>query len=298
MIRIIAPILLLLLPLTIQAKETSQRFAVAESPTPVLNTPEFDAIFAGKRMDGLKTDNCGQVRELEFIALPGTVFVVHQEIKNNSSTIYRVTTGDYPHIPDKGLFIDGRFTRTTSASPSPRQVVLLPKEEIIRHLRDSVGTDYIWGGNIRKGIPGLANLYPPKGNRPLSVKKKERILFAGLDCSGLLYEASGGWTPRNTGELVAYGKPVEIGGHDSSAIAGELRPLDLIVWPGHVLIALDHGEVIESRLYCDGRKSGVVIRPLRERLSEIMRGRRPANFIGAKGKTAEKRFVVRRWHEP
>jgi cell wall-associated NlpC family hydrolase len=185
----------------------------------------------------------------------------------------------------------------TSTPPSPRQAALPSKEEIIRRLRNSVGVAYVWGGNVRLGIPELADLYPVIENKHASYTGKKSFPLAGLDCSGLLYEASGGWTPRNTSELVTYGKSVAIEGLDAWEIERRLRPLDLIVWPGHVLIALDQGEVIESRLHCDGQKSGVIISLLPKRLSEILRNRKPVNTIEAKRKTTEKTFVVRRWFE-
>ena len=131
----------------------------------------------------------------------------------------------------------------------------------------------------------------------LSVGNKELWQLAGLDCSGLLYEATGGWTPRNTSALVSFGKPVDINGLSADSIAGKIRPLDLIVWQGHLIIVLDHGEVIESRLYCDGRKNGVIIKPLKERLHEILSARNPSNSLGAKGNVSKKTFVIRRWDD-
>ncbi|MGD0584971.1 MAG: peptidoglycan endopeptidase, partial [Oryzomonas sp.] len=49
-------------------------YGVARSATPVLNSPAFSDVFGGADGRSLKTDRCGQVRQLEFIALPGTVF--------------------------------------------------------------------------------------------------------------------------------------------------------------------------------------------------------------------------------
>ena len=49
-------------------------YGVARTATPVLNSPAFSDIFGGPDGRSLKTDRCGQVRQLEFIALPGTVF--------------------------------------------------------------------------------------------------------------------------------------------------------------------------------------------------------------------------------
>ena len=116
-----------------------------------------------------------------------------------------------------------------------------------------------------------------------------------MDCSGLLYQATGGWTPRNTSQLVSYGTGVVVEGKDAREIAESLKPLDLIVWGGHVIIVLDRNTAIESRLRC-GRPAngGVVTTPLQQRLSEIMRTRRPVDAWPARGKQ-EGIFVVRRW---
>jgi cell wall-associated NlpC family hydrolase len=127
---------------------------------------------------------------------------------------------------------------------------------------------------------------------------RRRLTLAGLDCSGLLYQATGGWTPRNTSQLVSYGQGVPIAGKSTDAIVNVLEPLDLIVWNGHVLIVLDRETVIESRLECGKPgNGGVVTTPLRQRLSEIMRTRKPVDQwpAGTKGKGI---FVVRRWFPP
>ena len=298
MITLLAQILLLLLaPAIIQAEDQSRRYAVAISTTPVLNSPGFKGIFGGDDGDSLKTDNCGQIRELEFIALPGTLFAIQEEMLGAQSKIYRVTTREYPDPPGKGLFIDKRFVRTVDATPTDRHITLPVRDEVIRRLRSAKGVRYVWGGNVREGISELPEIYPPKNPQQLTGTKRDLWQLAGLDCSGLLYEATGGWTPRNTIALVQYGRPVMIEGLSADSIVKQLRPLDLIVWPGHLLVTLDNGAVIESRLYCDGRRSGVAIRPLRERVTEIMSTRKPQNSMEGKGKSAGAAFVVRRWHE-
>ena len=55
---------------------------------------------------------------------------------------------------------------------------------------------------------------------------------------------------------MTYGKEVSV---------DEIKPLDLILYPGHVVIALGNNETIESQ----HSSGGVVIRPLDERLSKI-----------------------------
>lgn len=126
--------------------------------------------------------------------------------------------------------------------------------------------------------------------------ESDRLSLAGVDCSGLLYEATNGWTPRNTSQLVSFGSAVTIAGNSIHQIAAALKPLDLIVWNGHVLIVLDKSSIIESRLACDQPgNGGVIISPLKQRLAEIMKTRRPADIWPA-GHSRQALFVVRRWY--
>ena len=66
------------------------------------------------------------------------------------------------------------------------------------------GTPYVWGGNWSSGIPEMVHFYPPKS--PLDEKTERYWNLKGIDCSGLLYQTSGGATPRNTSQLIYYGK--------------------------------------------------------------------------------------------
>jgi hypothetical protein len=120
--------------------------------------------------------------------------------------------------------------------------------------------------------------------------------LAGVDCSGLLYEATNGFTPRNTFSLVEYGRSVPIAGLDPVKIVERLEPLDLIVWSGHVMIVLDRERLIESRLDSGGKGGGVRVRPLREALAELMKGRVPLDDYKAVTANWEKGFVIRRWY--
>lgn len=266
--------LLLTLPLTGHATPVS-RWAVAATPAPVFNTPEVAAALAGGRF----VDRCGQNRALEFMALPGTAFRVEGELRRGTATVYRVTTADYPYPAKDGLFVAARFVTVAAAQPPERPRALPGREEITRRLLSAVGLPYVWGSNVRAGI------VPPGTDGGTAA-------LAGLDCSGLLYEATDGVTPRNTSSLVTYGEPVAVAGRDAAAIAAMLQPLDLIVWSGHVIVVLDRERTIESRLTCgNAARSGVVVTPLRARLAEVLRTRKPADAAGGKDS-----FVVRRWH--
>jgi hypothetical protein len=138
--------------------------------------------------------------------------------------------------------------------------------------------------------------FPPSPTHRLDTVTEGRWTLRGLDCSGLLYQATDGYTPRNTSSLVDYGAGVSIAGLDEERIAGQLRPLDLIVWKGHVMIVFDRERIIESRLDCGGKKGGVAFRGLRETLRELLHGRSPLDTWVDTDENGRKGFVVRRWY--
>ena len=249
-------------------------YAVADKPLPVYNRAADAASGATVRPDA-----CGQVRQLEFIALPGTTFRIVNSGNIGQQTFFEVTSNAYHPTAGVRLFVnpDG-LTRRAAPAP-PRMPPTLPPKELLRRLRSAVGMPYVWGGNVRQGVT-LA-----RGQRA----------YAGLDCSGLLYEATDGLTPRNTAELVGHGQAVPIAGLSRDQLISRLKPLDLIVWKGHVVVVLDRGQAIESVLWC-GRpgNGGVRISKLRHRLGEIMALRRGVDRWPA-GDGEPRLFVVRRW---
>jgi hypothetical protein len=266
-------------------------FGIARTAAPVLNTPSFRAVFGGKDGRALKTDSCGQVRELEYIALPGTIFTIVHKHRFGTEEIYQVETDRYPAPSGVRLFVDARFLSLVRSAPTPSRPALPPREQVLSTLGASVGNPYVWGGNVVGGVPELTALFYGVSRDNDSA----RLTLAGLDCSGLLYHATNGWTPRNTSQLVAFGDGVPIAGKQSHEIAALLEPLDLIVWNGHVVIVLDRQTAIESRLACGKPgQGGVVTTPLAKRLAEIMRTRRPADSWPP-GKKPRDVFVVRRW---
>lgn len=266
-------------------------YGVALTAAPVLNTPDFNAVFGGVCGQELKVDRCGQVRELEFIALPGSVFTILNKQRSGTTDIYQVETDEYEAPPNVRLYVDGRFLKLQQTAPPSRKPLLPPREEIVSALRASVGSPYVWGGNVSDGVSGLAEWF----FKGVSPDDRGRLTLAGLDCSGLLYHATDGWTPRNTSQLLIYGLGLEIARKTPSEIVSMLQPLDLIVWNGHVIIVLDRQTAIESRLECGKPgKGGVVMTPLSQRIAEIARTRRPANAWHG-DKNRRDIFVVRRW---
>jgi hypothetical protein len=269
-------------------------YAVAVLPSPVLNTPDFASVFGARDGKSLRLDRSGLVREVEFVALPGTVFNIEEILKYGDHAVYRVTTGEYPYPSKTGYFVDSRFVRTSEIPPSPQSKFLPKKRKVIERLLSAKGSRYVWGGNYREGVPQLLIFYPPAKGVTLSTATMEMWQLRGVDCSGLLYQATDGYTPRNTSSLIGYGKGVPIAGLQAEGIVSRVEPLDLIVRSGHVMIILDKRSVIESRLDPKGGE-GVVVRPLKEALVELLRVRAPLDDYREEA-NGKKGFVIRRWY--
>ncbi|MES2345826.1 MAG: hypothetical protein V4494_07815 [Chlamydiota bacterium] len=250
------------------------KFAIVKSAAPLLNTQEFSAVFKHP----LSLDNQGLLRAVETIALPCTLLTL---VKQCSAHIYQVTAPDYSKVP---LFTDGRFLTFVKDSPQQIKKTCPPYEDLLQRLKDLIGVPYIWGGNWDRGIPELLEFYPPEHS--LDSISKINWALKGVDCSGLLYQVTDGFTPRNTFELLHFGNPIPIEGLSVEAIAQSLLPLDLIVWRGHIVIVLDTNTSIESA--CP--KGGVVTENLHKRLSEILKTKSAHNTW--KDNTS---FVIRRF---
>lgn len=263
-------LLCLLLTLLYRPAYAAAPYAVAVSATPVFSSRQAAAPGAVYR-----PDRCGQVRELEFIALPGTVFNIVNE--SGDSGVLQVTTADYLPPAGTALFVAQETLELRPVEPARRPQVMPRADQVIAGLRSAVGLPYVWGGNWRDGI--------------VTGGKRQ---FGGLDCSGLLYEATNGATPRNTAQLVRFGTAVPAAGSGPEALFRRLRPLDLLVWKGHVIIVLDRHTAVESILDCRG-PGGVVTTPLKQRLVQLFRQRRPADRWPDDQDQAGV-FVVRRWH--
>lgn len=274
----------------------SEQYATALLPTPVFNIPDFPHIFGGNNGKTLKMTRYQQIRELEFIALPETAFRIKGVIKKDNKTIYKVTTNYFP--ANKNLFVDSRFVKTIENKPVERPRQLPQKEVIVENLLSAEGTAYAWGGNIRNGIPEMLSFYPTSPD--INHELRDRWMLKGLDCSGLLYDATNGYTPRNTNDLMDFGDPVPIAGMSVKQIIDRIEPLDLIIWQRHVIIIIDKDRVIESRLDYDKKKpgcqGGVRVRMLREVLEETLKNKVPDDDYPFKTKTGKKRFVIRRWY--
>lgn len=268
-----------------QSQSDQPKYAVAILNTPVLNTADFESVFGGSNGTSVKLDKSGLIREMEFIAFPNTVFEILEVIPKRDHNIYKITTDDYPYN-SSDLYIDSRFVNTSDTLPEQRELILPDKKEILAKLNSLDGYGYMWGGNYGDGIEQLLEFYQPASEPDVYIK--DLWSLKGVDCSGLIYQATNGSTPRNTSTLINYGEGIDIAGKSASEISSMLQPLDLIVWSGHVIIVYDENTVIEST-----GDAGVHKSDLTSRLKSIMREKTPVNDWNS---TSGKRFVVRRWY--
>lgn len=262
-------------------------YAVSVYDTPVLNTPDFDRIYGGKDGSTLAFNKSGLVKELEYVAFPGSVFEIKDEFRIGDHSIYKVISEEYDIVLNgTELFIDSRFVELKDTKPERKKIPKPSKEQIYNFFDKCKDADYVWGANNINGVDKMFEFYRPKGN--INSDIYNHWCMKGLDCSGLIYEATNGYTPRNTHQMVTYGNGIKIEGKSVSEIAELLEPLDMIVWKGHVIYVYDKNTTIQSAQ----SEGGVVKKDLNSTLNKIMQTRRPANvWSDDKGKV----FVVRRW---
>lgn len=235
-----------------------------ERPAPVVNIADFHLVFGGRSGVEIPLNEKGHPHHFEWVALPGMEFEVAEErVIANNIRIYQILC---PSYPASTLYIDSRFCGKTNAQPFH----MLSVQEAAQRMESLIGTPYVWGGNWHQGIPEMLEYYPPHG----TIDNKTRTLWtlSGVDCSGLLFEVFNGATPRNTSQLIRYGDPVPIAGLSRDQIRSLLKPMDLILYQGHVLYVLDENHIIESK-----SPFGVITRNLIERLDEIMSERTGVN---------------------
>lgn len=267
------------------------QYGIAQGPTPVLNTPDFLSCFGGKSGDDLPLDEQNLMRTVETVLFPGTKIELLQKVAD--SHIWKIRTNEYKCAND--IFIDDRFIKTNCEPLLEREMQVPSIPEILKKMSELEGTSYIWGGNWPKGVDLLPEMYPSKTKMSqLSPLTQDTWGLKGVDCSGLLYYATNGFTPRNTSDLINLGNPVDIENKDAKAILNQLQNLDIIVWKGHVITVFDPETLIESIPPNKIVKShGVVKFNALQRLQYIMKERIPVNTPGS---TDKLHFVVRRWH--
>jgi len=222
------------------------------SPCPVLNTPDFSFAFGGNNGYEIPTNGTGRLHCIEFVALKGMCFRVKQSIWQNGSAVYLLADSFPPH---EKWYVDSRFTHIAKKEhQTPCFSPKLSTQIILERMLSLIDAPYVWGGNWSQGIPEMLTYYPP--SQPIDAQTAIFWTMRGVDCSGLLFEATDGLTPRNTQELLFFGRAV--------SEKERLQPLDMLIYPGHVVCVLNQNMTIESRF-----PEGVVVRNLSDRLEEL-----------------------------
>ncbi len=284
---------------SIFAKPKIDIYAIAKGPTPVLYSPDFQWVFWWTWWVNLKFDDYWEIDELEFIALSWTVFKVSDAYKTSwSGIILKVETKDYPYSTEKWYYIDYRFVKLTTKKPVEREKILPSKTNIIKKLLTASWSIYTWWWNYNYWIPELLKYYPPSWE--INEEIKNQWMLKWVDCTGLLYEATNWYTPRNSSDIVKYGTWLEITGKKRAEdILDLLKPLDIIAWSGHIIIVLNKKYTIESRLDYDTEKDWfqwwVRIRNLKEVLDEVLLKRIWVNNYDDQVPEWKKKFIIRRW---
>ncbi|MCH9630020.1 MAG: hypothetical protein S4CHLAM37_00110 [Chlamydiia bacterium] len=262
-------------------------YAIANMPTPILNRSDFSRVFGGHDQQIL-LDEIGLLRPLEMIALEGEVFKCKSEV---SDTILEVKYPGYPS--DSPLYIDRRFIEFTEGVPEVTKKEPVIDKEILKSFESMLDLPYIWGGNVSSGIEEMKKLYPIPEEGKLSKLEQANWTFSGVDCSGMLYEATNGACPRNSSWMQEMGEPLNIEGKSASEVLKMLKPLDAIIWHTHVLFVLDDTYTIESRA-CRGCVFKTKIQDRLQQIEEI-ENKTPMN-TSKRNDFLEKGYLIRRWY--
>lgn len=242
---------------------------ISKRNTPIFNKSIFNS-FDKKGHYLLKFDERFLIRSLETIVYPNTPLNVIDTLDFKHMKFCKITCKDYPS--KKELFVNAE--NIAIGKECKRKCPSL--SQIQKKLRSLKSIPYFWGGTLPYSLEKADELF--KNIKPLTPFEKKCISFEGLDCSGLLYHVTNGYTPRNTSHLMNFGKPCK-----------DLKPLDLILWPGHVVLVLDDKKTIESREF-----DGLVTEPIEKRLHEIRSKRRWVKNIRP-GSLAKNIFTTRRF---
>ena len=184
--------------------------------TPLFNDPEF---LEKMRANG-GVDATFHNRLLETELFPKRkVSVVHQHGK-----AVEVLCKDYPS--EKKLYTLSSFLEE---GKEVAKKSMPPKKEMLARLQRFPKIPYLLGGTtpFATDLPIflVGDLFADRNRR----------LF-GIDCTGLLYFVSEGNVPRNSLDYL-----------EAFFVVERLLPLDVVWFPGHVILYLGEGKCIESR---------------------------------------------------
>ena len=281
----------------IESNPTFQWYWTALTATPVFqlprDNPNINEIMWWPGTQWPKFDESNLIREVIVVYPKWTVFSLISKKIKWKFVFYEVRTNEFDgkNNATHSFYIDSRFVEVTETHPKDIVPKLPSSEQILLNMHNALGSAYIRWWTRYQWVPELNYYFPSEVQ--LSAGQLKQKTLKWVDCSWLLYQATNGYTPRNSHWLLTYWNAVEIEWNTIDQIIKKLRPLDLIVWAGHVIIVYDANNVIESRWY-PWFKGGVMMTKTKTRLQEIFETRKPVNNWSESKLPNAGKFVVRR----
>jgi hypothetical protein len=228
-----------------------------------LNVPDFHQVFNHRNFLNPR----GHPTAYEMVLLPGMTGVALEKKEAGPSRLIK-----FPFYL-KPLYVDENHLGALQDPSQEGYQLQLTPDEMMGRLQGCLGKPYLWGGNFNRPS---SIFIPWLDQRFRTIKEYRAITLDGLDCSGLLYYASGFKTPRNTAELQSYGTPL----HPKEA----LQPLDLILIRGHVMIVYDSKYLIHAT-----QDKGVLLTRLDRQLARLNSKKKQVDLV-----TSCEEFSIRR----
>lgn len=286
----------------IESEESFQWYASTILPTPLywLNKKDVDInkIMWWEWTTWLMLDSANTIDQLSIVLPVWTPVTLIDKVEKWDFTYYEVRTRDFDvwYWNKDAYYLDSRFVEKKENKPDEVIHKLPDMSSIFKTLLAAVDSQYIWWGSYYQWIPEINELYPTPEDVELSTGEQQYKILQWTDCSWLLWQATNGYTPRTTRTLLTFWNSVPISWNSVSQIIKKVKPLDLIVWAGHVIIILSDEYAIES-IWKENFQWGVEIISLEERLEDIFTRRQPVDDWNKSNLSEKKKFVIRRWYK-
>ena len=283
----------------IEGEENFQWYATTLLPTPLyrLNKKNVDINFImwGEWTTGILFDSANTIDQLGVVIPKWSPVTLIDKVQTWSYTYYEVRTREFDwwYGEDEAFYLDARFIEKKDKKPNEVINPLPDISTIYKNLLSAVDSHYIWWGSYYQGIPEINEFYPTPETVKLTKDEQEYKLLKWVDCSWLLWQATNGYTPRNTSWLLTFWESVNITWNTINQIINKVEPLDLIVRKWHVIIILSNEYAIES-IWKENFEWGVEIVKLKERLEDIFTRRQPVNEWNESTLPNKEKFVIRR----
>lgn len=286
----------------IESEESFQWYASTILPTPLywLNKKDVDInkIMWWEWTTWLMLDSANTIDQLSIVLPVWTPVTLIDKVEKWDFTYYEVRTRDFDvwYWNKDAYFLDSRFVENRESKPAEVIHKLPDMSSIFKTLLAAVDSQYIWWGSYYQWIPEINDLYSTPSDVELSSGEQQYKILQWTDCSWLLWQATNGYTPRTTRTLLSFWSSVPISWDSVDQIIKKVKPLDLIVWAGHVIIILSDEYVIES-IWKENFEGWVEIVSLKERLQDIFTRRQPVDEWSKSDLPEKKKFVIRRWYK-